>query len=80
MLIACGGWDGEQALSTVEMLDPSKGEWTPLPSMLAPRRVVGDTLYAVGGWNMVGPYSPTIRTKGLARQYVYSAGGYDLSR
>ena len=62
VLIACGGWDGDQALDTVEMFDPSKGEWTPLPSMLAPRRdhgaaVVGDNLYAVGGWDTDPYYS-----------------------
>jgi hypothetical protein len=62
VLIACGGWDGEQALDTVEMFDPSKGEWTPLPNMLAPRRdhgaaVVGDYLYVVGGWDMEPYYS-----------------------
>jgi len=62
VMIACGGWDGEHALATVEMFDPSKGEWSPLPNMLAPRRdhgaaVVGDYLYVVGGWNMEPYYS-----------------------
>ena len=62
MLIACGGWDGDRALDTVEMFDPSKGQWSSLPRMLAPRRdhgavVVGDNLYVVGGWNMQPYYS-----------------------
>ena len=62
VMIACGGWDGENALDTVEMFDPSKGEWSLLPKMLAPRRdhgaaVVGDCLYVVGGWNMEPYYS-----------------------
>eukprot|EP00092_Neocalanus_flemingeri_P017964 GFUD01019440.1.p1 GENE.GFUD01019440.1~~GFUD01019440.1.p1 ORF type:complete len:353 (+),score=129.81 GFUD01019440.1:92-1150(+) len=62
VMIACGGWDGEQALNTVEMFDPNKGEWSQLPNMLAPRRdhgaaVMGDYLYVVGGWNMEPYYS-----------------------
>ena len=62
VMIACVGWDGEHALDTVEMFDPSKGEWSPLPRMLAPRRdhgaaVVGELLYVVGGWNMELYYS-----------------------
>ena len=69
VLIACGGWDGEQALDTVEMFDPSKGEWSPLPSMMAPRRdhgaaVLGDTLYVVGGWDME-PYYSTVEKYNL---------------
>jgi len=64
VLIACGGWDGEQALDTVEMFDSSKGEWTSLPSMLAPRRdhgaaVVGNHLYVIGGWD-TEPYYSTV--------------------
>ena len=66
VMIACGGWDGEHALDTVEMFDPSKGEWSPLPRMLAPRRdhgaaVVGEVLYVVGGWNMEPYYSQVER-------------------
>jgi len=62
VLIACGGWDGDRALTTVEMFDPVKGEWSPLPDMSTPRRdhgaaVVGDFLYVVGGWNMEPYYS-----------------------
>jgi len=64
VLIVCGGWDGDQALNTVELYDSVNREWSPLPNMLAPRRdhgaaVVGDTLYVVGGWNSE-PYYSTV--------------------
>jgi len=43
----------------VACFDPSTGTWTDLPAMPEPRSshdelAVGDTLYVVGGWNMLG--------------------------
>ncbi len=47
------------SIATVSCFDPSTKKWTDLPSLPEPRSshdvaVVGDTLYVVGGWNMLG--------------------------
>lgn len=47
------------SVATVACFDPSTKAWTDLPPMPEPRSshdvaVIGDTLYAVGGWNMLG--------------------------
>jgi len=60
ILVATGGWDGNNPLSSVEMFDPSKGQWMNLPPMPEPRRdhgsvVFGDSLFCIGGWNL-DPY------------------------
>ena len=33
-MVVCGGWDGDRALETVEMLDPGTGQWSFLPNMM----------------------------------------------
>jgi hypothetical protein len=47
------------SIAAVTCFDPSTGKWTDLPPMPEPRSshdvaVIGDTLYVVGGWNMLG--------------------------
>lgn len=47
------------SIAAVACFDPSAGKWTDLPAMPEPRSshdvaVIGDTLYVVGGWNMLG--------------------------
>ena len=34
MMVVTGGWDGDRALETVEMLDPRTGQWSYLPNMM----------------------------------------------
>ena len=34
VMVVCGGWDGDRALETVEMLDPRTGQWSFLPNMM----------------------------------------------
>ena len=34
VMVVCGGWDGDRALETVEMLDPRTGQWSYLPNMM----------------------------------------------
>ena len=34
VMVVCGGWDGDRALETVEMLDPGTGQWSFLPNMM----------------------------------------------
>ena len=34
MLVVTGGWDGDRALETVEMLDQRTGQWSFLPNMM----------------------------------------------
>lgn len=78
VLIVCGGWDGDRALDTMEIFDPTKGEWSMLPNMMAPRRdhgavVVGDFMYVVGGWNMEPYYSSTEKYNITLRSWSRSA-------
>jgi len=66
LIVACGGWDGDHPLSSAELFDPSRGEWTPLPPMPEARRdhgaaVLGDSLYAIGGWALDPYYSSVTR-------------------
>lgn len=47
------------SIAAAACFDPSTGRWTDLPPLPEPRSshdlvVLGDTLYAVGGWNMLG--------------------------
>lgn len=47
------------SIAAAACFDPTVGHWTDLPSLPEPRSshdlvVLGDTLYAVGGWNMLG--------------------------
>ena len=34
VMVVTGGWDGDRALDTVEMLDPRTGQWSFLPNMM----------------------------------------------
>ena len=34
VMVVAGGWDGDRALETVEMLDPKTGQWSFLPNMM----------------------------------------------
>lgn len=47
------------SIADAVVFDPAKGEWSPLPPLPTPRSshdliVLGDKLYAVGGWTMPG--------------------------
>lgn len=49
-----GGWDGAQAVASVEVFDPQTGEWQPRAPMPTPRlgfgtAVLGGLIYTIGG-------------------------------
>jgi N-acetylneuraminic acid mutarotase len=66
VIIATGGWDGDRPVNSVEIFDPSKGEWAAGPPMPEPRRdhgavLLGDSLYCVGGWGLDPYYNSVVR-------------------
>jgi len=66
LIIAMGGWDGDNPLASCELFDPTKGQWSPLPPMPEPRRdhgaaVLGDSIYCVGGWGLDPYYNSMVR-------------------
>jgi len=59
-LYAVGGSDGTHSLTSTEVYDAESQSWTPGPSMTTPRAnvgvsVIGNRLYAVGGFSGIFP-------------------------
>ena len=62
LLLACGGYDGQAYLPTVEALDPRTGAWQPRAPLPHPRQLLAvaaapsggpELLYALGGFDGV---------------------------
>lgn len=85
-LYACGGYDGESFLSSVEMYDPLKDEWTTIASMNVKRSRVAlvsnfGKLWAIGGYDgesnlsTVEVYDPNTNTWTYVASMCAHGGG-----